>query len=1028
MTPKDGSSYSFSIILLTVAVSLIGVLLTPYISVNLNPDYQYPSLSVITNYSHASPEEVERHITRPIESALSTLRGIAKIYSRSSNGTSVVNITLQHKVDASFFKFEALSLLRQLHAGLPKNAGIPLIYSNKPNDEKSFQPILTYSIFAPLSSDAIYKYTLDILSPQLSRIRGLYKIEVTGGSKKEIILEYHREKWKVHGLTSAELSEKIRQHFSSLNIGDIMQDGQKIPVIIEAQSIKELLALPIRIGGTIYPMSEFISVYESNEVPTSLYRINGKNNIRISFIPDAEANHLTLGVSIKDAFSRITLPANFEVLKEYDSTEFIQSELDKIKERTLYSIALLLMFVMIAYRNWKHIVIVVIGLIVSVGISFIFYYLWHVQLNLYTLAATTISFGIIMDNIIVMIHHYGHHQNRLVFPAIISATLTTMSSLIVLWFLPEEWRWNLTDFAQVLAINLMVSLFISYLFIPALMVKLNYPFQTLESHHHGQPSSFEKMYKRWIRFSRKHRNWMVVSMILLFGLPIFQLPIHHKTSEWYNKTLGSDWYLENIRPYANKALGGTLRLFIDYVYTRVEYRSNKETKLIVRAKLPIGSTIGQTDKLLQKLEAYLSQFKTEIKHYATNIFDYQSGQIEITFTDKASSSFPFVLENRLKSLAIDLGDVEWHIYGVGRGFSNDNSYKMPHFRVELRGYNKEKLDVLLNDFANLLEEHPRIEKVDRNYSLEWGEKNKEEYFLSLNQKMMSNLNLDLYGISSILRQQSQLPAIVAYTKDNKAIKLLDKHIKDRDIWNIQNEYQDVADRQVSLRDLTKFEKRSISSTLHKENQQHIRQIEWEYIGTEKMGEKYLNECLNRFTKTAPLGYSIKNVQYENWGKKNNSHYWYLLLIPLIIFTICAIHFESLLRGFQIVLIIPLSFIGIFLTFYWFDFPFDQGGYTSFILTSGIVVNAVIFIFSGYGDHQRKHLPVNSIDLYYLAYKDKIIPIVLTVLSTVLGMVPFVMHGEGEAFWFALAVGTIGGLIFSLFILVIVLPSFIVGKE
>lgn len=100
----------------------------------------------------------------------------------------------------------------------------------------------------------------------------------------------------------------------------------------------------------------------------------------------------------------------------------------------------------------------------------------------------------------------------------------------------------------------------------------------------------------------------MAGMILIFGLPLFMLPVHHKTSSLYNKTIGSDWYLEYARPILNKYLGGTLRLFSEYVYTRGSFRSIEETKLYVNAYLPLGSTLNQTNELMKKVEHYIKQY------------------------------------------------------------------------------------------------------------------------------------------------------------------------------------------------------------------------------------------------------------------------------------------------------------------------------------------------------------------------------------------------------------------------------------
>lgn len=124
---------------------------------------------------------------------------------------------------------------------------------------------------------------------------------------------------------------------------------------------------------------------------------------------------------------------------------------------------------------------------------------------------------------------------------------------------------------------------------------------------------------------------------------------------------------------------------------------------------------------------------------------------------------------------------------------------------------------------------------------------------------------------------------------------------------------------------------------------------------------------------------------------------------------------------MIIAMIPLSFIGIFLTFYLFEFKFDQGGYASFLLVSGLVVNSALYIINDLNNYDPKKYKITRINKYIKAFSFKIIPVLLTIMSTVLGLVPFIFWGNKEAFWFALAVGTIGGLLFSIPAIIVFLP-------
>ncbi|MDH5598391.1 MAG: efflux RND transporter permease subunit, partial [Cyclobacteriaceae bacterium] len=163
-------------------------------------------------------------------------------------------------------------------------------------------------------------------------------------------------------------------------------------------------------------------------------------------------------------------------------------------------------------------------------------------------------------------------------------------------------------------------------------------------------------------------------------------------------------------------------------------------------------------------------------------------------------------------------------------------------------------------------------------------------------------------------------------------------------------------------------------------------------------------------------YEAKKSDYDWNMEKVKRQYGLLLVLIVAIYFICTILFENFHQAFVVILIIPVSFIGLFLTFVLFDLSFDQGGYAAFIMLGGLVVNAALFIINDYNAYAKPSLK-NLIK----AMGGKAIPILLTVFSTCFGLLPFLVGGQEEVFWFSLAAGTIGGLIFSLFAVFFVLP-------
>jgi len=238
-----------------------------------------------------------------------------------------------------------------------------------------------------------------------------------------------------------------------------------------------------------------------------------------------------------------------------------------------------------------------------------------------------------------------------------------------------------------------------------------------------------------------------------------------------------------------------------------------------------------------------------------------------------------------------------------------------------------------------------------------------------------------------------------------------------------------GDRFYKLNDVASIVKGQAPQEVGKENQQYRLTMQYDYIGSYTQGQKILERELEEFNKRLPMGYTAHSESsYWGWGSKDNKQYRLIGLLIVIIFFTSSILFNSLKQPLAVIFIIPISFIGIFLTFYWFKLNFDQGGFASFILLSGITINAAIYIVDEYNRIRTRRPDLSSLKAYLKAWNSKIIPIFLTVISTVLGFIPFMVGTQKEGFWFPLAAGTIGGLLMSIIGIFIFLPLLMVRKN
>jgi multidrug efflux pump subunit AcrB len=191
----------------------------------------------------------------------------------------------------------------------------------------------------------------------------------------------------------------------------------------------------------------------------------------------------------------------------------------------------------------------------------------------------------------------------------------------------------------------------------------------------------------------------------------------------------------------------------------------------------------------------------------------------------------------------------------------------------------------------------------------------------------------------------------------------------------------------------------------------------------------MDRMIDFFNKTSPLGYRAESESYRYWwGENVASQYWLLFLIIVIIFFMSGFLFNSTTQPLVVIFIIPVSFIGLFLTFYLFKLNFDQGGFAALILLAALSVNANIYVLNEYNNIRKANPRIKASKAYIKAWNVKVKPIFLTIASTALGFIPFMVGEYREAFWFPLAAGAVGGLVFSFIALFFFLPLFMgVGK-
>ncbi len=1033
----------FRVIIIFVILSMVGLALVPKLSVDLQPNTSQNSFQITFSLPNATPEIVESSVTSILENTFSRLSDVEKISSVSRYNAGTITILLSKNAKKAFKKMEISALIRQIYPKLPQNTSFPVIFERGAED-KTKMPLLVYSIIAPYSSLAIRNTAENIFKRSISVNQAIEKVEITGANEEEIVIEYDLQKLQTYQISKNQLKEIVEKHSQERFLGVFESAvGERFFVKTE-NKFKDLADFENIIiktpTNTSLRLHNLARVYVSEQEPQSYFRINGLNSVRMAISSRKNANNLALSNEIKIKIETLhkQLPSGYGAVLEYDSTKQIQQELDKIYTRTGFSVLILMVFILLTSLNFSYLFILMTGVVVNLCLTAILTYIFNIQLHLYSLAGLTISFGMIVDNAVVMLDHLKKKGDKKVFLALLGATLTTLAALALVFLLPEEDRLNLSDFSLIIVINLAVSLLVALFFTPALYEITNSKFTKITTQQSSKKVlglvRLRFFYYHFISKIARFRKTFNLALVLLFGTPFFLLPNKIDGFGVYNAVFENEFFQENIRPYLNIAFGGTLRLFVNNVYENSGYRSPERDKLYVSAEMPYGTTLTQMNEIITKVEKYLKTVNG-VDKFVSEVYSGTDASINISFLE-GYEALPYELKTRLIAQSIDWGGVGWSIYGVGDGFSNKQYDQMTNFRLEMRGYNYLELEQQARIFAKKLEAHERIQTVNINEKLNYNEKKTQEYVFSVDNLALQTLGIAPTALSQALDARGKAENTDFYVfKDNlqMPVKLRETNSNHFSAFEANNEIISLQTRGTStkslmMRNVGTLQLTTTSAAIYKENRQYIRLLAFDYFGGEKFGQEYLDKKTIEMKQEMPAGYLIKQAQYRFDREKAKRQYGLLVVLAVAIFVICSILLENFWQPFLILLQIPLSLVGVFLAFALGNFYFDQGGYAAFVLLGGLVVNSAIFVVNDYNQFKQTKGIYQTNKNIIKAVLQKAMPIFLSIFSTILGLVPFMMEGDKEVFWFSLAIGTTGGLLMSIFGVFVALPVWMWKKK
>lgn len=882
---------AFSVLLIMAALAVIGVAMLPMLNVQYTPSPVERKIDVSFTWPDASARLIEQSVTSRIEGALSAITGSESVSSRSSKGSGRVTIRFRKGTEMAAARFEVASAIRNLYPKLPEEVSYPAISIATGGTRES--DMLVYTIKADLPSRRIEEYVEAHMSTPLSQTEGVGKVSLSGVTPFEWVITFDPKAMEVNGISAADLAAAFRDYFRSDVIGLTTlphADGTDRSIVLKLRNRASLNFgdIPIaRRNGRIYHLRDFATARWCEAPPSTYFRINGLNTITLSIGCEASTNMLRVAENVKEEMQRLqaAFPPGISATLTYDASEYVLGELHKIYLRTLLCVAILMLFVYLVSRDFNYLLIIAVTLAVNILVAVVFYNLLNLDIHIYTLAGITVSLGIIIDSSIIMVDHYSYYRNRRVFVSILGALLTTIGALGIVWLLPEKQQANLTDFSLVIVINLVVSLIVALLFIPALLDK--FPLKrsmTVSSVKRRRLTvRVSRAYARFIGWGRRHRWLFIVALIWGFGIPTFLLPekiepekgeTPGRGTELYNKIMEGRFMTEH-RSFLDKFLGSSLHLFHTATSRYNNFREPEQKVLYVNAGMAEGCTVQQLNDVVRHMENYICQFD-EVDMFRTRITSYDNARIEITFKPEyENSGFPSMLKQELTSAAINFGGATWRVWGIDDNSFNNNivsSYRSNQIR--LRGYNYDQLAAYADRLIDSLSTNRRVSEPEIMDGDAWTLPH-NEFTIRYDDERIAATGLDVsdyYTILNTMLYQSRLPSV--YNGEELQQVILESGDRDRfDRWHIANAQVGIDSLRTKLSTVGTIEKHRTGISIRRSKQSYEILVGFDFIGSYELGKRLIERTVRQLNDEILRSDSGPTpLPTTSAGRKNNNRH------------------------------------------------------------------------------------------------------------------------------------------------------------
>ncbi len=985
--------------MIVLAILALGAVSLRSLTVDLFPKIDLPVAVVATTYDDAAPQEVENLISRPIESAVSTVEGIETVQSQSQSGSSLVMLMFSNGTDLDQALLDVRESVDQVKGMLPDSAGEPNIMRFNPDQ----MPVMWVGLTGQ-DAAALTEVADDQVVPFFERQGGVGSVSVEGGKEREIQLILDESKLQQYGVTTQSIIQSLNSTNQSASVGTVEKGNKDLQLRItgEFSSVEDIKQTIVQTeaGATIH-VEDVAKVKDGFKEQSSLTLVNGKPSVVLSVLKKTDSNTVEVATNIEDSIKEIKqeLPSDVNLDVIIDTSDFIQMSIDSVVQNILIGGIISIFILLLFLKSIRATIVIGLSIPIAIITTFTLMYFTGETLNILTLGGLALGLGMMVDSSIVILEHiYSFRQKGYslkdsaikgaseLAPAVIASTTTTLVVFLPIIYVEGIASDLFTPLALAVSFSLITSLVVAVTLVPMLSSKL-----LKKAIKDGGRRYWFDRFLDWI--NDRYRS------ILKWVLG------HRKTSVFVTIL----------------AIVGSLALtpFIGAEFIP----SADQGQMEVRIETASGSSLKHTEEVVEKVNKELEAFDSVIEtNYVSvggggfagaggggaNQATYTMQLIPSSEREKTTNAVVQEMDEALQ----DIPGAEITVSSMDSGMSMGEP-----IQIKLKGPEHEVLTELADQVVD------EISTVDGIYNPESAasdgvpqmnitvDKDKAAMYGLTQEQVLGQVQLQFTGqVATKYREDGQeMDVSLMYPEDQRS-SIEDLH--DMKIQTMQGST-------ISLDEVAEFKQMSGPVSLLRENQQPQMNVTSQIVDRD-LGSISSDVESVLASMNLPEGYS-----YEIGGQSQDMTDSFtdlaiaLVFSIFLVYAVMAIQFENFLFPLIIMFAMPATVIGVMLGLFIADIPLSIPAFIGIIMLAGIVVNNSIVLVDYINLLRKKGK--DRYEAILEAGPSRLRPIAMTTLTTILAMVPLALAlGEGAETQQPLAVTIIFGLgVSSIFTLLLI---------